>query len=50
MPIQIKVNGKPTSVDVAPDRPLLWVLRDTLDLVGTKYGLAWLSAALAPST
>lgn len=38
MPIELKVNGKQTSVDVPPDTPLLWVLRDTLDLVGTKYG------------
>jgi isoquinoline 1-oxidoreductase subunit alpha len=32
------VNGRPTTVDVAPDTPLLWVLRDTLNLHGTKYG------------
>jgi aerobic-type carbon monoxide dehydrogenase small subunit (CoxS/CutS family) len=36
--IQLTVNGKAQSVDVAPDTPLLWVLRDTLGLVGTKYG------------
>ena len=36
--IQLNVNGKPQSVDVAPDTPLLWVLRDTLGLTGTKYG------------
>ena len=35
---QIKVNGTSTSVDVSADTPLLWVLRDHLDLVGTKYG------------
>jgi isoquinoline 1-oxidoreductase alpha subunit len=34
----IKVNGKSHSVDVSSDTPLLWVLRDHLDLVGTKYG------------
>jgi isoquinoline 1-oxidoreductase subunit alpha len=34
----LKVNGKPRSVDVDPDTPLLWVLRDTLDLTGTKFG------------
>ncbi len=34
----ISVNGQSRSVDVAPDTPLLWVLRDNLDLVGTKYG------------
>ncbi|MBX6365270.1 MAG: (2Fe-2S)-binding protein [Gemmatimonadetes bacterium] len=38
MSVRLKVNGKPVSVDVAPDTPLLWVLRDVLDLVGTKYG------------
>ncbi|MDT0607558.1 (2Fe-2S)-binding protein [Croceitalea rosinachiae] len=35
---QIKVNGKSQSVDVSADTPVLWVLRDHLDLVGTKYG------------
>ncbi|WP_420322533.1 (2Fe-2S)-binding protein [Flagellimonas sp.] len=35
---QIKVNGESRSVDVAADTPVLWVLRDHLDLVGTKYG------------
>lgn len=34
----INVNGVSKSVDVAEDTPLLWVLRDHLDLVGTKYG------------
>ena len=38
MPITIKVNGRNKSVDVPADTPLLWVLRDTLDLVGTKFG------------
>ncbi len=33
-----QVNGKSVTVDVAPDTPLLWVLRDELNLVGTKYG------------
>jgi aerobic-type carbon monoxide dehydrogenase small subunit (CoxS/CutS family) len=36
--IAITVNGKSCLVDVAPDTPLLWVLRDTLELTGTKYG------------
>lgn len=36
--IQLNVNGKQYSADVAPDTPLLWVLRDTLHLTGTKYG------------
>jgi isoquinoline 1-oxidoreductase alpha subunit len=34
----IKVNGKSHTVDVSADMPLLWVLRDHLNLVGTKYG------------
>jgi isoquinoline 1-oxidoreductase alpha subunit len=34
----ISVNGQSHSVDVTPDTPLLWVLRDSLGLVGTKYG------------
>lgn len=36
--ISFFVNGKPHSVDAAPDTPLLWVLRDNLGLTGTKYG------------
>jgi isoquinoline 1-oxidoreductase alpha subunit len=36
--ISFFVNGKPRSVDVAPDTPLLWVLRDNLGLTGTKFG------------
>jgi aerobic-type carbon monoxide dehydrogenase small subunit (CoxS/CutS family) len=38
MAITFRVNGKTTTVDVSPDTPLLWVLRDTLNLKGTKYG------------
>jgi isoquinoline 1-oxidoreductase alpha subunit len=34
----LTVNGKAYKVDVAPDTPLLWVLRDSLGLTGTKYG------------
>ena len=34
----LKVNGIAKSVDVQPDTPLLWVLRDTLQLTGTKFG------------
>lgn len=33
----VTINGKPYSVAVSPDTPLLWVLRDTLNLTGTKY-------------
>ena len=36
--IDLTVNGKSQSVDAAPETPLLWVLRDTLSLTGTKYG------------
>src|ERR1700682_3231594 len=32
------VNGKPVQVDVDPSTPLLWVLRDSLEMTGTKYG------------
>jgi isoquinoline 1-oxidoreductase alpha subunit len=38
MKVDFTVNGKAVSVDVPPDMPLLWVLRDTLSLKGTKYG------------
>ena len=34
----ITVNGRTHQVDVDPDTPLLWVLRDTIGLTGTKYG------------
>jgi isoquinoline 1-oxidoreductase alpha subunit len=34
----LSVNGKTYEVDVEPDTPLLWVLRDTIGLTGTKYG------------
>src|SRR5437867_722888 len=36
--IKLKVNRKPQSVDVNPDSPLLWVLRENLGLTGTKFG------------
>jgi isoquinoline 1-oxidoreductase alpha subunit len=36
--ITLRVNGQEQTVDVSPDTPLLWVLRDTLGLTGTKYG------------
>jgi isoquinoline 1-oxidoreductase alpha subunit len=36
--IRLTVNGQTHDVDVDPDTPLLWVLRDTLGLTGTKYG------------
>lgn len=36
--IRLNINGTDTEVDVDPDMPLLWVLRDTLSLTGTKFG------------
>jgi len=36
--VMLRINGNPVEVDVAPDTPLLWVLRDTLGLQGTKFG------------
>ena len=38
MTVSFKVNGKSNTVDVADDTPLLWVLRDHLELKGTKFG------------
>ena len=35
--VTLKINGQSYTLDVAPDMPLLWALRDKLDLVGTKY-------------
>jgi isoquinoline 1-oxidoreductase subunit alpha len=38
MSLELNVNGKQLRVDVEPDTPLLWVLRDELKLTGTKFG------------
>jgi aerobic-type carbon monoxide dehydrogenase small subunit (CoxS/CutS family) len=38
MAISFTLNGKSQSVDVDPQMPLLWVLRDTLNMTGTKFG------------
>ncbi|MGB5177679.1 MAG: (2Fe-2S)-binding protein [Gammaproteobacteria bacterium] len=35
--LQLKVNGQPYTLDIDPDTPLLWALRDHLNLCGTKY-------------
>jgi len=35
---KLSINGKEINIDVEPDMPLLWVLRDELGLTGTKYG------------
>ena len=36
--IRLNINGKSHSVDVEPETPLLWVIRDTIGITGTKYG------------
>jgi len=38
MPFEFVINGRPTRVDVPANMPLLWVIRDVLNLRGTKYG------------
>ncbi|MEH7826572.1 (2Fe-2S)-binding protein [Gemmobacter denitrificans] len=38
MPITFTVNGNPATLDLPPEMPLLWALRDGLNLTGTKYG------------
>jgi len=38
MAIAFTLNGKSQTVDVSPEMPLLWVLRDTLNMTGTKFG------------
>ena len=38
MPITFTINGRVETVDLPPDMPLLWALRDGLNLTGTKYG------------
>ncbi|HKV75519.1 MAG TPA: (2Fe-2S)-binding protein [Gemmatimonadales bacterium] len=36
--IELSINGQPHQVDVPPDTPLLWAIRDVIGLTGTKYG------------
>lgn len=38
MTIRLRVNGEPRELDVDPEMPLLWAIRDVLGLTGTKYG------------
>ena len=45
--LRLTINGRTDEVDVDPDTPLLWVLRDTLGLTGTKFGCG-ISAVHAP--
>jgi aerobic-type carbon monoxide dehydrogenase small subunit (CoxS/CutS family) len=36
--VSLTINGKARQIDVSPDTPLLWVLRDSLHMTGTKFG------------
>ena len=36
--VELKINGKSQKVDIEPDTPLLWAIRDTIGLTGSKYG------------
>ncbi len=36
--LHLTINGKPYDVDIEPETPLLWVIRDSIGLTGTKYG------------
>jgi len=47
--LTLTVNGQPYSVEVAPDTPLLYVLRNDLGLNGPQYGCAHICASCAPS-
>ena len=38
MQLQFRINGEARSVDVEPDMPMLWVIRDVLGMTGTKFG------------
>lgn len=38
MPYTLRINGQSKTVDVVAEMPLLWVLRDTLNMKGTKFG------------
>ena len=55
MAISFVLNGKSQTVDVSPEMPLLWVLRDTLNMTGTKFGCGmacctgWLPSSESPS-
>jgi isoquinoline 1-oxidoreductase alpha subunit len=48
MAYTLNVNGKALSADVDGDTPLLWVLRDALNLVGTKYGCGVAACGACP--
>ena len=36
--MELNINGKAVTIDADPNMPLLWVLRDTLNMTGTKFG------------
>ena len=36
--VELNINGKAVTIDADPNMPLLWVLRDTLNMTGTKFG------------
>ncbi len=38
MAFELRINGRSHTVDIEPETPLLWVIRDTIGLTGTKYG------------
>ena len=46
---KLNINGKIQEVDVDPTTPILWVLRDSLNLQGTKYGCGIANAVLVQS-
>jgi len=48
--LELKVNGETHALDIDPDTPLLWALRDHLQLHGTKYGSASAVAVRCMST
>ena len=50
MSVKLTVNGQSATVDVPPNMPLLWVVRDSLNLRGTKYAAASLYAGLVRFT
>jgi isoquinoline 1-oxidoreductase alpha subunit len=43
--LRLTINGKSHDVDVEPDTPLLWVIRDSIGMTGTKYGCGIMQCA-----
>ena len=50
MPITLTVNGQRRELDIDPDTPLLWAIRETLGLTGTKFGCGIAECGRAPCT